>query len=124
MPSQPVPHHDDDVPRPNEPRVIHHPLAAPTTPAGSSEPVQPPDFVRPPSEDIDFATAVRRADLCRTAGRLSWATVGLAGLLLIAYLLVSSTVVLGVVIALVAVSLVALAMRVRLSRAPIPRLRR
>lgn len=122
VPSQSVPHHDDDVPRTSESRVIdQHPLAAPATPAGSPEPVQPGVFVRPPSEAIDFATAVRRADLCRRSGRLAWATAGMAGIALIAHLLFAATVVLGATIAFTLVSLVALAMRVRLSRAPIPR---
>jgi hypothetical protein len=90
VPSQSVPHHDDDVARTSEPRVIdQHPLAAPATPAGSPEPVL---FVRPPSEAIDFATAVRRADLCRRSGRLAWVAACLAGIALIAYLLVAATV--------------------------------
>jgi hypothetical protein len=113
VPHQPFPHHDDDA-RMSERETTAAPIVAPV--------VAP--FVRPPSEHIDFATVVRRSDSRRTAGRLALATAGLAGLALIAYLLVPTPLALGVVAGLVVASLVCLAVRVRLARAPIPRLQR
>jgi hypothetical protein len=121
VPSQPVPRHDDDPGRIPEPRVIER-----LEPDTIGLPMQPAPikFVRPPSDDIDFARVVRRADLCLLAGRLSWAATGLAGLALIVFLLLSSVVALALVIAFALASLVAFAVRMRLSRAAIPRLQR
>jgi hypothetical protein len=119
VPSQTVPHHDDDPEPSPEPRVI-----AEDSLATSAESAPPAQFLRPPSEDIDFARVVRRADLCRNAGHLGWASAGLAGLALIAYLLMTSMVVLGVVIVFAVVALASFALRIRLSHAPVPRLSR
>ena len=48
-------------------------------------------FVRPPSEDIDFARVIRRSDLSRKVTRLHWVATGLACLALVVYLLAGST---------------------------------
>ena len=99
VPTQPVRRHDDDPDR------------APG-----------PNFMRPPSEEIDFARVVRRADLCRRVTRLHWIAIGLTGLALVIYLLVSATWVLVVVVVFAVVAVVAFAVRFRLNRAPVPRL--
>jgi hypothetical protein len=119
VPSQSVPHHDDD-PVPTTPPVV-------TKPDDLSSPIQPAppgQFVRPPSDEIDFARVVRRADLCRVVGRVAWAAAGLAGLALITYLLFSSMFVLAATIACAMVAATALVVRVRLTGAPVPRLQR
>jgi hypothetical protein len=119
VPSQPVPHHDDDPTMAREVRAVPEKVAGTTT-----QPAPPAEFARPPSDEIDFARVVRRSDLCRTAGRLAWTGAGLAGLALIADLLLSSVVVLGLVIAFALASVAALALRIKLTHAPVPRLQR
>jgi hypothetical protein len=121
LPQQTRPHHDDhhpghhqDVHR--EPGMIDRLLHDDATP-----PARP--FVRPPTEQIDFGLVVQRADLARTAARLSRLAVGLAGLCLVAYLLLSSVVLLGVVVVFALAALVALTVHLRLTTAPVPRLR-
>ncbi len=108
VPRQGVPHHDDDPP-------LDPPPAPPTARA---------PFVRPPSDQVDFALVVHRADLCRTAGRLAWAGTGLAGLALIVFLLTSGAVALGATVLLALAALAAFTIRVRITRTPVPRLRR
>ena len=132
LPSQPVPSHDDDVTdqirrvidgyaedRPDVPaqRPVESPEEA-TSELGAAE------FVRPASQDIDFARVVRRADLCRRVTRLHWLATGLAGIALVLYLLLSSVLLLDLVIVLALVAVVAFAARVWLNRAPVPRLQR
>ena len=74
VPNQSVPRHDDAAYLSPEPRVMEHDARAARHRAEHG-----PHFVRPPSDDIDFGRMIRRADLCRRAGRLSWATANLAG---------------------------------------------
>ena len=133
VPSQPLPSHDDaeqirrviDGYSEDRPDI---PAQRPVDPVAG--PVEPPaepslaEFVRPPSEDVDFARVVRRADLCRKVTRLHWIATGLAGLALILYLLISSVLLLDLVIVLALVAVAAFAARVWLNRAPVPRLHR
>jgi hypothetical protein len=83
-----------------------------------------PAFVRPPSDDIDFGTVIRRADRSRSALRTAWVSTSVAGLVLIAFLLttVPALAVLAAVCAVVAVG--ATVVRMRLMRAPVPRMNR
>jgi hypothetical protein len=118
VPSQPVRSHDDDpTPERAIPRLDADDLPQPVTPS-------PATFVRPPSEDIDFARVIRRADLCRTVTRLHWVATGLAGLALVTYLLTGSVLLLGAVVVFALAAVAAFAVRVRLNRAPVPRLQR
>ncbi len=124
VPDQPVPHHDDD-PRVAESTLLGRlvdPQRDAAVAAGLDNPIAP--FVRPRTEDIDFARVVRRSDLCRTAGRTACSAAGISGLCLIVYLLLPSAVALGVLLACAAVAALALALRLRLRRAPLPRLQR
>ena len=91
---------------------------------GSSAGSPKPAYVRPPSDDIDFGTVVRRADRSRSALRTAWLSTGLSGLVLIAFLLttVPAIAVLAAACAVVAVS--ATVVRMRLMRAPVPRVTR
>jgi len=120
VPSQPVRRHDDD-PEPAAEATVTPGLDAV---APEPETVPPAAFVRPPSEDIDFAGVIRRSDLTRTMTRLHWLSTGLAGLALVAYLLSDVTVVLAAVALFAVVAVAAFGVRVRLSRAPVPRLHR
>jgi hypothetical protein len=108
VPSQPVPHHDD-----YEEKVATSPEPEPTS-----------VFVRPPTQEIDFARVIRRADLGRTATRAAMTTTGVAGLVLIVFLLTGSPVVLGMAIAFAIVAVVALGVRIRVATARIPYLQR
>ena len=118
VPSQSVPHHDDD-PEPTEtPNVTAH-----IEPDGVAAPAAA-SFVRPASEDIDFAKVVRRSDLCRSVTRLHWAATGLACAFVVFYLLNGSTLLLDAVIAFALVAVLAFAVRIWLNRAPVPRLQR
>jgi hypothetical protein len=110
VPSQPVPHHDD-----YEEKVA-------TSPGPASEPA--PVFVRPPTQEIDFARVIKRADLGRTATRAAMSSTGVAGLVLIVFLLTGSPVVLGMAIAFAMVAVVALGVRIRVATARIPYLPR
>ncbi len=112
LPSQSVPHHDDD-----EAPVVETPAAAP-------ESHDAPAFVRPATPEIDFAKVIRRADLSRTATRTTIGATGITGLVLIGYLLTSSPVVLGMALSFALVALVAAAIRIRLATAGIPHLDR
>jgi len=118
VPSQPVRRHDDDPAL--EPAMSQGPDAAarPDPAAGLTR------FVRPPSEDVDFARVIRRSDLSRTATRAHWTAIGLAGLSLLLYLLVGSRVALVAVVVLALVAVAAFVVRVRLDRAPVPRVQR
>ena len=118
VPNQSVPRHDDAAYVAPQSRGMHDVLA----PRHRAE--HGPHFVRPPSDDIDFGRMIRRADLCRKAGRLSWATANLAGVALIVFLLLGSSVVLAVVIVCAVASVVSLVALFGLSRAPIARLQR
>ena len=92
------------------------------TPTGDVD--SAPAFVRPPSDDIDFSIVIRRADRSRAALRTAWLSTGVAGLVLIAFLLtaVPAVAVLAALSAVVAVS--ATVVRMRLMRAPVPRVHR
>jgi hypothetical protein len=105
VPTQPVPHHDDDLS------------------AGSGPPAVAP-FVRPPSRDVDFARVIRRAEVARAAHRAATVSGGLTGLALIGYLVSASTMVLWLVALGVVVAATALAISLRLSAAPIPHVQR
>jgi hypothetical protein len=115
VPTQPVRRHDDD-PAP-EPGLA--PRLEASVPAASQAP-----FVRPPSEHIDFATVIRRSELCRQATRLHWLATGLAGLALVVFLLVPSTVAVATAAVFAAVAVGAFVVRLRLTRAPVPTVRR
>lgn len=117
VPSQAIPRHDDD-PEPTEVTdVIPHIESDDGVPPAAS-------FVRPVSDEIDFAKVVRRSDLCRSVTRLHWASTGLACAALVFYLLAGSMLMLDAVIACALVAVVAFAVRIRLSQAPVPRLQR
>lgn len=116
VPTQPVPHHDDDPV--TEACVTEH---ADTL---ANEPATAEGFVRPPSDEIDFALVVRRADLARRATRVHWVATALAGLALLGFLLLGATVLLDGVVVLALLAVAAFVVRLRLSRAPIPRLQR
>jgi hypothetical protein len=120
VPSQPVRRHDDD------PEPAAGATVTPGLDAVAPEPETVPTaaFVRPPSQDIDFAGVIRRSDLSRTMTRLHWVATGLAGLALVAFLLTGVAVVLGVVALFAVVAVTAFGVRVWLSRAPVPRLQR
>ena len=119
VPTQSVPRHDDAAYLTREPRVRE-----PDALAARHRADRGPHFVRPPSDDIDFGRMIRRADLCRKAGRLSWASANLAGAALIVFLLLASSVVLTVAIVFAVASLVSLVALFGFSRAPIARLQR
>lgn len=112
VPSQSVPHHDDD-------RAA---LLSTDAVAPEADPV--PAFVRPATREVDFARVIRRVDLSRSATRTAMASTAITGLLLIGYLLTSSPVVLGMAISFALVGLGAVAVRLRLATAPIPHLDR
>lgn len=120
VPSQPVRRHDDDPQRAPEAQVT--PFEA--VPGDTLGPTLGASFVRPPSEEIDFARVIRRSDLCRKVTRLHWIATGLAGLALVLYLLLSATWVLGLVVVFAVVAVVAFGVRFRLNRAPVPHLQR
>jgi hypothetical protein len=122
VPSQPVRRHDDDPDR--TPQARETPLRALPEEAFGPTLAPGPSFLRPPSEEIDFARVVRRSDLCRRVTRMHWVATGLAGLALVLYLLLSSTWLLDLVVVFAVVAVVAFAVRFRLNRAPVPRLQR
>jgi hypothetical protein len=124
VPSQPVRRHDDD-PDPGPEARVTPPVAASSSMPAAPTPESPPaGFVRPPINHVDFARVIRRSELCRKVTWLHWVATGLAGLALLAFLLTSSAIALGVVVAFAAVAVVAFGVRVRLSRAPVPHVRR
>ena len=112
MPSQPQPHHDDFSETPL--------VAAPGTRAGA-RPTAAPTFVRPPSQEIDFARMIKRSDRCRMASRTAIASIGFAGLAR------SSSgndgpVALLVAIAFAVLAVIAVGVRFKLVKAPVPHL--
>jgi hypothetical protein len=124
VPSQAVRRHDDD-PEPTPEAAVSSGLDA-VVPEQATVPATGPaaPFVRPPSEDIDFARVIRRSDLSRKVTRLHWVATGLACLALVVYLLGGSTVMLGVVALFALLAVAAFGVRVRLHRAPVPHLQR
>ena len=98
VPSQSQPHHDDFTETPR------------TAPA----------FVRPPSQEIDFARMIKRSDHCRTATRAAVASVGFAGLAVVAFLLTMNPIGLLVAIVCAVLAVIAIGVRVRLAAAPVP----
>ena len=98
VPSQSQPHHDD----------------FPETPHTA------PAFVRPPSQEIDFARMIKRSDHCRTANRAAVASIGFAGLAMVAFLLTRNPIGLLVAIVCAVLAVVAIGVRVRLAGAPVP----
>ena len=120
VPSQAVRRHDDD-PEPTPEAAMTSGLDA-AVPEQASGPAAP--FVRPPSEDIDFARVIRRSDLTRTVTRLHWVATGLACLALVVYLLTGSTAMLGVVALFALGAVAAFGVRIWLNRAPVPHVQR
>ncbi len=115
VPSQPQPHHDD---YPGAPSVQNHARDAEVDPTAA------PTYVRPPSEEIDFARIIKRSDLCRTANRAAIASIGFAGLALVAFLVTMDPAGLLVAIAFAVMAVVAAGVRVKLATAPVPHLER
>ena len=113
VPSQSVPDHDSY----SEPLL--HDSPAPETDA---EPT--PAFVRPPSRDVDFARVIKRADRCRAANRTAAAATAIACLALIAFLLTSSPILLSITVLGAVGALGALVVRLSLSSAAIPHVKR
>jgi len=111
VPSQPHPDHDDFNETPHSARPARH---AEVDPAAAAT------FVRPPSQEIDFARMIKRSDHCRTATRAASASIGFAGLGLVAFLLTMDP--LGVMVAIVCAMLavIAVGVRIRLATAPVP----
>jgi len=114
VPSQPQPHHDD----------------FPETAVGQrrgpaeAERVAAPSFVRPPSQEIDFARMIKRADHCRTATRAAIASTGIAGVGLIFFLVTMDLVALEVAITCAVIAALAVGVRIRLATAPVPHVER
>lgn len=117
VPSQPMPHHDDFAEARNSESAGFGPQSA-----EPSAPEPKLTFVRPPSQEIDFARVIRRSDLTRKATRMAMTCTGITGLALIAYLLTASPLVLAVTFVGAVVALVAMVVRVRMTTAPIPHL--
>jgi len=113
VPSQSVPNHDSFTePRPHE------------RPEPGTDADLTPAFVRPPSEDVDFARVIKRADRSRAATRAAAASVALACLTLIGFLLTGSPIVLSVALLGAATAIGALVVRLSLSSAAIPHVKR
>ena len=98
-------------------------MSAEGTPSGDLDPPAPA-FVRPPSDDIDFRTVIRRADLGRSALRTAWVSTGVAGLALIAFLLTDVPAFAGLAAVCAVVAVGAAVVRLRMTRAPVPRVNR
>ena len=111
VPSQAVPHHDDEA------ELVESPMP-------ESRMEGPPAFVRPPSREVDFARVMKRSDLGRTSARTVISSGGMAGLVLVVYLLTSSPVVLGMAIAFGLIAIAAAGVRIRLALARLPYLDR
>jgi hypothetical protein len=109
VPSQSVPEHDNYT----GPRLNDRP--APGTDADPT-----PAFVRPPSQDVDFARVIKRADRSRAATRAAAASIAIACLALIGFLLTGSPIVLSVAALAAAGAIGALVVRLSLSSAAIP----
>ena len=112
VPSQAVPHHDDD-----EAELVESPM-----PESRAE--GPLAFVRPPTREVDFARVMRRSDLSRTSARTVISSGGMAGLVLVVYLLTSWPVVLGMAIAFGLIAIAAAGVRIHLALARLPYLDR
>jgi hypothetical protein len=115
VPSQSQPHHDNFSEAPNAERP---------TPGAKVDPAAAPTFVRPPSQNIDFARMIKRSDLCRTASRAAVASIGFAGFALVIFLLTMDPVPLEAAIVCVVLAVIAVGVRVRLVTAPVPHLER
>ena len=113
VPSQSVPDHDNY----SEPRL-------PDSPAPETDAEPTPAFVRPPSRDVDFARVIKRADRCRGATRTAAAATAIACLALIGYLLTSSPIILSITVLAAVGALGALVVRLSLSSAAIPHVKR
>ena len=111
VPSQPQPHHDDFPETPHAASPARH---AEVDPAAAAT------FVRPPSQEIDFARMIKSSDHCRMATRAAIASIGIAGLGLLAFLLTMDP--LGVLVAIVCtvLAVIAVGVRIRLATAPVP----
>ncbi len=109
VPSQPHPDHDDFLETPH-----------PSPPARHAEVDPGASFVRPPSQEIDFARMIKRSDHCRMATRAAIAAIGFAGVGLVAFLVTMDP--RGVLVAIVCTGLavIAVGVRVRLATAPVP----
>ncbi|HWM38269.1 MAG TPA: hypothetical protein VNS49_14250 [Streptomyces sp.] len=114
VPSQPQPHHDDYP----ETSTAERPAAT----GGETDPAAP--FVRPPSQEIDFARMIKRSDHCRTASRVAMASIGFAGLALVAFLVTMNRVPFMVAIGFAVLAAIAAGVRVRLVTAPVAHLAR
>jgi hypothetical protein len=130
VPTQSVPSHDDvpdhirrvlDGYADSRTEIPTQPLVQPPTETLSAS---TPEFVRPTSEEIDFARVVKRADLARQVTRIHWLALGLGGLGLLVYLLAPAGALLGMVIGLALVAAGTFAARLWLRHAPVPRLQR
>jgi hypothetical protein len=113
VPSQSQPDHDDFTATPHfAPRARH----AEVDPAAAAA------FVRPPSQEIDFARMIKRSDHCRMATRAAIASIGFAGVGLVAFLLTMDP--LGVLVAIVCavLAVIAVGVRLRLATAPVAHL--
>ena len=98
-------------------------MSAQSTPASDLD-APTPAFVRPPGDDIDFGAVIRRSDRSRSALRTAWASTALAGLVLIVYLLTTVPAVAVLAALCAAVAVTATVLRMRLMRAPVPRVNR
>lgn len=114
LPHQPVP--NSSVPRQSMP---HHDDVEGSVPDGEGT---ERSFVRPRVNEVDFVEVIRRSDLTRTASRAAIVATGLAGVLLILFLLTTDAVILGMAIAFALVAAVAGAVRLRVTRSPLPHL--
>jgi hypothetical protein len=115
VPSQSQPRHDDL----SEPSMSQLPMFA-----AAVDPPSAPTFVRPPSREIDFARMIKRSDHCRTAVRAAIASIGFAGLAVVAFLLTMDPLPLELAIACTVLALVAVGVRARLGTAPVPHIER
>lgn len=79
-------------------------------------------FVRPPSQEVDFARVIKRAEGARLANRAATVATGVAGLAVIGYLVIGSVPVLAAALVTALVAVIALVLGRRLSAAPIPHL--
>ena len=115
VPSQSQPHHDD---------FSETPLVERPAPGAVVDPTAAPTFVRPPSQEIDFARMIKRSDRSRMAIRTAIASIGFAGLALVTFLVTMVPVALMVAIAFAVLAVIAVGVRVRLVKAPVPHLER
>ena len=114
VPSQPQPDHDDFTETPRSAHTARPARHAEVDPASAAT------FVRPPSQEIDFARMIKRSDHCRMATRAAIASIGFAGMGLLAFLLTMDP--RGVLVAIVCavLAVIAVGVRIRLAAAPVP----